>query len=108
MSRVAGILIELFFRKYSREFRILGLIVFLMIQVSPIITRSIDEEDLLRFMKKEDVDNVIPLFEGAAERKRIKRSALKNWLVSFVSVSVRFGKYRNVLPRYTAEVTMNY
>lgn len=94
MSRVAGILMKLFFRKYSREFRILGLIVFLMIRVSPIITRSIDEEDLLRFMKKEDVDNVIPLFEGAAERKRIKRSALKNWLVSFISVSVRFGKYQ--------------
>ncbi|KAK4792935.1 hypothetical protein SAY86_023370 [Trapa natans] len=44
-------------------------------------SKFIDEEDLLRFMKKEDVDNVIPLFEGAAEKKKIKRSALKNWLI---------------------------
>ncbi|KAK4769573.1 hypothetical protein SAY86_027723 [Trapa natans] len=44
-------------------------------------TKSIDEEDLLRFMKQDDVDNVIPLFEGAAEKKKIKRSALKNWLI---------------------------
>ncbi|PKI51831.1 hypothetical protein CRG98_027749, partial [Punica granatum] len=43
-------------------------------------TKYIDEEDLSRFMKKEDVDNVIPLFEGAAEKRKIKRSALKNWL----------------------------
>ncbi|KDP33895.1 hypothetical protein JCGZ_07466 [Jatropha curcas] len=45
-------------------------------------TKYIDEEDLLRFMKKEEVDNVIPLFEGAAETGKIKRSALKNWLVN--------------------------
>jgi hypothetical protein len=44
--------------------------------------RYIDEEDLLRFMKKEEVDNVLPLFEGAAETGKIKRKSLKNWLVS--------------------------
>ncbi|XP_057985735.1 mechanosensitive ion channel protein 10-like [Hevea brasiliensis] len=45
-------------------------------------SKYIDEEDLLRFMKKEEVDNVILLFEGAAETGKIKRSALKNWLVN--------------------------
>ncbi|KAK4755955.1 hypothetical protein SAY87_009712 [Trapa incisa] len=44
-------------------------------------SKFIHEEDLLRFMKQEEVDNVIPLFEGAAEKKMIQRSALKNWLV---------------------------
>ncbi|XP_031372723.1 mechanosensitive ion channel protein 10-like [Punica granatum] len=44
-------------------------------------SKYIKEEDLLRFMEKKDVDNVIPLFEGAAEKRKIKRSALKNWLI---------------------------
>ncbi|KAB5552530.1 hypothetical protein DKX38_009841 [Salix brachista] len=44
--------------------------------------KYIDEDDLLRFMKKEEVDNMIPLFEGSAETRKIKRSALKNWLVN--------------------------
>lgn len=44
--------------------------------------KYIEEDDLLRFMKKEEVDNVIPLFEGATETRKIKRSALKNWLVN--------------------------
>ncbi|XP_059634775.1 mechanosensitive ion channel protein 10-like isoform X2 [Cornus florida] len=44
--------------------------------------KYIDEEDLLRFMKKEEVDNVLPLFEGAAETGKIKKSALKHWVVS--------------------------
>lgn len=39
-------------------------------------------EDLLRFMKTEEVDNVLPLFEGAVETGKIKRSTLKNWLAS--------------------------
>ncbi|XP_044471142.1 mechanosensitive ion channel protein 10-like isoform X3 [Mangifera indica] len=44
-------------------------------------SKYIDEEDLLRFMKKEEVDNMIPLFEGAAETRKIKRSTFKNWVV---------------------------
>ncbi|XP_065851167.1 mechanosensitive ion channel protein 10-like isoform X1 [Euphorbia lathyris] len=44
--------------------------------------KYIDEEDLLRFMKKDEVDNVIPLFEGGTETGKIKRKALKNWLVN--------------------------
>lgn len=47
--------------------------------------RYIDEEDLSRFMKKEEVDNLLPLIEGAAETRKIKRKLLKNWLVSFLS-----------------------
>lgn len=43
--------------------------------------KYIDEEDLLRFMQKEEVDNAIPLFEGAAEMRRIKKSAFRNWVV---------------------------
>ncbi|KAK6944772.1 Mechanosensitive ion channel MscS [Dillenia turbinata] len=43
--------------------------------------KYLDEEDLLRFMKKEEVDNLLPLFEGAAETKQIKKSALRNWVV---------------------------
>ncbi|XVF48925.1 hypothetical protein PTKIN_Ptkin03bG0227500 [Pterospermum kingtungense] len=45
-------------------------------------SKYIEEDDLLRFMKKEEVDNVLPLFEGAAETGKIKRSTLKNWLVN--------------------------
>ncbi|XWS70074.1 hypothetical protein CRYUN_Cryun03dG0017800 [Craigia yunnanensis] len=45
-------------------------------------SKYIEEEDLLRFMKNEEVDNVLPLFEGAVETRKIKRSTLKNWLVN--------------------------
>ncbi|KAA8534791.1 hypothetical protein F0562_029767 [Nyssa sinensis] len=44
--------------------------------------KYIEQEDLLRFMKKEEADNVIPLFEGAAETGKIKKSALRNWVVN--------------------------
>ncbi|XP_051131453.1 mechanosensitive ion channel protein 10-like [Andrographis paniculata] len=43
--------------------------------------KYIEEDDLLRFLPKEEVENAIPLFEGAAESKRIKRSAFRNWVV---------------------------
>ncbi|GFQ07343.1 mechanosensitive ion channel protein 10 [Phtheirospermum japonicum] len=43
--------------------------------------KYIDEEDLLLFMPKEEVDNAFPLFEGAAESRRIKRSSFRNWVV---------------------------
>ncbi|PNX91944.1 mechanosensitive ion channel protein 10-like, partial [Trifolium pratense] len=44
-------------------------------------SKYIDKEDLLRFMKIEEVENLLPLFEGAEETRRIKRKSLKNWLV---------------------------
>ncbi|XP_010519830.1 PREDICTED: mechanosensitive ion channel protein 10-like isoform X2 [Tarenaya hassleriana] len=40
----------------------------------------IDEDDLLRFMIKEEVDLVLPLFEGA-ETGKITRRALTEWVV---------------------------
>ncbi|KAF6140556.1 hypothetical protein GIB67_035583 [Kingdonia uniflora] len=42
---------------------------------------DIDEDDLLRFLNKEEVCNVMPLFAGAAETGKIKKSALRNWVV---------------------------
>ncbi|KAM2120987.1 hypothetical protein ACFX1Q_018845 [Malus domestica] len=44
--------------------------------------KYIEEDDLLRFMKKEEVDIVLPLFDGVAETGKIKRKALKNLLVN--------------------------
>ncbi|XP_073276160.1 mechanosensitive ion channel protein 10-like [Primulina huaijiensis] len=44
--------------------------------------KYIDENDLLRFMEKEEVDNALLLFEGAAESRRITKSSFKNWVVS--------------------------
>lgn len=43
--------------------------------------RHIEEVDLLRFFTKEEVDLLIPTFEGAPETGKIKKSALKNWVV---------------------------
>ncbi|CAL0327875.1 unnamed protein product [Lupinus luteus] len=44
-------------------------------------SQYIEEEDLLRFMNREEVDNLLPLFEGASGTGKIKRKSLKNWLV---------------------------
>ncbi|GAB2219529.1 hypothetical protein Droror1_Dr00007166 [Drosera rotundifolia] len=44
--------------------------------------KYIEEDDLRRFMKKEDVDHVFPLFEGATESGKIKKSALTKWVVN--------------------------
>lgn len=43
-------------------------------------TRFIEEEDLMRFMIKEEVDYVFPLFEGS-ETGRIDRKSLTDWVV---------------------------
>ncbi|KAG6497358.1 mechanosensitive ion channel protein 10-like [Zingiber officinale] len=43
--------------------------------------KYIEEEDLLRFLSKEEVTYVLPLFEGAVETRKIKKSALRNWVV---------------------------
>jgi len=37
-------------------------------------------------MKNEEVENVLPLFEGAVETRRIKRKSLKNWLVKSLHI----------------------
>ncbi|GKV17889.1 hypothetical protein SLEP1_g28344 [Rubroshorea leprosula] len=45
-------------------------------------SKYIEEEDLLRFLKKQEVDILLPMFEGTAGTGQIKRKALKNWLVN--------------------------
>ncbi|EOA20037.1 hypothetical protein CARUB_v10000311mg [Capsella rubella] len=45
------------------------------------LTSYIEEEDLLRFMIKEEVDLVFPLFDGAAETGKITRKAFTEWVV---------------------------
>lgn len=49
-------------------------------------SKYIFEEDLLRFMRKEEVVDVLPLFAGAAETGKIKKSSLRNWVVRFLVV----------------------
>lgn len=44
--------------------------------------KYIEEEDLLRFMKLDEVTQVFPLFEGAVETRKVKKSALKKWVVN--------------------------
>ena len=62
----------------------------------------IEEEDLLRFMIKEEVDLVFPLFDGAAETGRITRKAFTEWVVSllrtlssFYSLKINYGMKKN-------------
>ncbi|KAK8948187.1 Mechanosensitive ion channel protein 10 [Platanthera guangdongensis] len=43
--------------------------------------KYIEVEDLMRFLTKEEVAYVLPLFEGASETGKIKKSALRNWVV---------------------------
>ena len=45
--------------------------------------RYIEEEDLLRFLKSEEVHTIFPLFEGAIETGRVTKSSFRNWVVSF-------------------------
>ncbi|KAM7517510.1 hypothetical protein LguiB_016472 [Lonicera macranthoides] len=44
-------------------------------------SKHIDEEDLLRFMNMEEVDNVLPLFEGAVQTGKIKKLSFCNWVI---------------------------
>ncbi|CAN6582967.1 unnamed protein product [Malus baccata var. baccata] len=48
--------------------------------VAPQGSTYIEEEDLMRFMIKEEVDYVFPLFDGA-ETRRIDRKSLTDWVV---------------------------
>ncbi|KAL6005855.1 hypothetical protein ACLOJK_039900 [Asimina triloba] len=41
----------------------------------------VDEEDLLQFLKEDEVRTMLPYFEGANETRRIERSAFKKWVV---------------------------
>ena len=35
-------------------------------------------------MNKQLVDNLLPLFEGASETQKIKKSTFKKWVVSYL------------------------
>ncbi|PIA35557.1 hypothetical protein AQUCO_03500129v1 [Aquilegia coerulea] len=39
-------------------------------------------EDLMRFMREDEALKTMSLFEGATETKRVKKAALKNWVVN--------------------------
>lgn len=57
------------------------------------MSRYIDEYDFLRFMIKEEVDLVFPLFEGA-DTGRIDRKALTYWVVRlflFILINLHFS-----------------
>lgn len=43
--------------------------------------RYIEEEDLRRFMYKDEVETVFMMLEGAAETGKITRNDLKHWMV---------------------------
>ncbi|KAH9609984.1 hypothetical protein KSS87_004123 [Heliosperma pusillum] len=44
--------------------------------------KYIDEEDLLRFLKLDKLHEILPTFEGAVETGKIKKSALRKWVVN--------------------------
>lgn len=52
--------------------------------------RYIEEEDLLRFMIKEEVDLVFPLIEGW-DKGQIDRKALTDWVVRSLMYLVKFN-----------------
>ncbi|TVT99378.1 hypothetical protein EJB05_55266, partial [Eragrostis curvula] len=43
--------------------------------------KYIEEVDLLRFFNEEEVELVLSMFEGASETGKIKKSAMRNWVV---------------------------
>ncbi|RWR79509.1 mechanosensitive ion channel protein 10 isoform X1 [Cinnamomum micranthum f. kanehirae] len=43
--------------------------------------KYIDEVDLMKFLRKQEVASVFPQFEGAAETGKVEKSALRNWVV---------------------------
>ncbi|XVE57320.1 hypothetical protein DITRI_Ditri04bG0081700 [Diplodiscus trichospermus] len=42
--------------------------------------KYIEEEDLMRFLKRVEVHTIFPLFEGALETGRISKSSFRNWV----------------------------
>ncbi|KMZ62548.1 Mechanosensitive ion channel family protein [Zostera marina] len=45
-------------------------------------TKYIEEDDLLRFLSREETDIVFPLFKGAAETGKIKKKSVVRWVVN--------------------------
>lgn len=61
--------------------------------------RYIEEEDLLRFMIKEEVDLFFPLIEGS-DTGKIYRKALINWAVRCIVYLVLEAEIRQPSPCY--------
>ncbi|EOA20024.1 hypothetical protein CARUB_v10000298mg [Capsella rubella] len=55
----------------------------------------IEEDDLLRFMIKEEVDLVLPLIEGAADTGKITRKAFTEWVVNVYTSRKTIGHSLN-------------
>ncbi|XP_020969271.1 mechanosensitive ion channel protein 10-like [Arachis ipaensis] len=43
--------------------------------------KYIEEEDLMRFLKRVEIHTIFPLFEGALETGKISRSSFRNWVI---------------------------
>ncbi|KAI3468543.1 hypothetical protein Pfo_025206 [Paulownia fortunei] len=43
--------------------------------------KYIEEEDLMRFLKRVEIHTIFPLFEGALETGKVTKSAFRNWVV---------------------------
>ncbi|QCD81847.1 mechanosensitive ion channel protein 10-like [Vigna unguiculata] len=43
--------------------------------------KYIEEEDLMRFLKRVEIHTIFPLFEGALETGQISRSSFRNWVI---------------------------
>ncbi|GER56238.1 mechanosensitive ion channel family protein [Striga asiatica] len=43
--------------------------------------KYIEEDDLMRFLKRVEIHTIFPLFEGALETGKITKSAFRNWVV---------------------------
>ncbi|KAK4557172.1 hypothetical protein RGQ29_007087 [Quercus rubra] len=43
--------------------------------------KYIEEDDLMRFLKRVEIHTIFPLFEGSLETGRISKSSFKNWVV---------------------------
>lgn len=65
--------------------------------------RFIEEEDLLKFMIKEEVDLVLPLFE-VADTRQIDRKALTNWVVRSCVYYLSFSNIKSSSHSDTLEV----
>ncbi|KAK7386815.1 hypothetical protein VNO78_27152 [Psophocarpus tetragonolobus] len=43
--------------------------------------KYIEEEDLMRFLKRVEIHTIFPLFEGAIETGQISKSSFRNWVI---------------------------
>ncbi|XXG43872.1 hypothetical protein AAC387_Pa01g3813 [Persea americana] len=43
--------------------------------------KYIEEDDLLRFLEKDEVQTILPLFHGAVENRKIRKKDFRNWVV---------------------------